>query len=143
MPGDAQVVHGVVGDLLDRHVRSGRRRGLVAHPQQAQGPPALRLEAGPQRLGGGDEIEVDAPVREPRERLVRERHQRLHAHRRVVFDPHDVEVVVARVSRRAHDRAVRPRLEHVADGGLRGVVPVPRAGRDVSRLAPISAAGRG
>jgi hypothetical protein len=34
----------------------------VTHPQQAQGAPALRLEAGPQRLGGVDEIEVDAPV---------------------------------------------------------------------------------
>jgi hypothetical protein len=129
VPGDPQLAHGVVGHLLDRDVRSGRGWALVAHPQQAQGPPALRLEAGPQRLRGVDEIEVDAPVGKPRERRVRETHQRIDTHRRVVLDPHDVEVEVARVARGTYDRAVRPWHENVADGGLQGVMPVPRPGR--------------
>jgi hypothetical protein len=129
VPGDTQLVHDVVGHLLDVHVRPGRRRRLVSHPEQAQRPPALGFEAGSQRLGGSDEIEVDTPVREPGQRLVRERHKGVHAHRRVVLDPHDVEVVIARVARGAHDRAVRPWLENVAYGGLQGVVPVARSRR--------------
>ena len=115
----------------------------MAHPEHTQRLPALRLEVDLQRLRGGDHIEVHAPVGESRERLISERDQSIHTHPRVVFDPDHVEVVVARVSRRPRDRAVRPRLEDVTDGGVRGVVPVPGAGRDVSRLAPISAAGRG
>ena len=75
MPGDTQLVHDVVGHLLDRPDTAGRRRRLVVHPQQARGPLARGLEAGPQRLGSSDEIEVDTPVREPSQRLVRERHR--------------------------------------------------------------------
>ena len=74
MPANTQLVHDVVGHLLDLHVRPGGRRRLVSHPEQAQRPPALGFEAGSQRLGGSDEIEVDTPVREPGQRLVRVRH---------------------------------------------------------------------
>ena len=142
VPGDTQVVNSVVRNILDRHVWSGGG-WPVAHPHQARGLPALRLEAGSQRLGRSDEIEVDTPMCEARERLVRERRQGRDAHRRVPFDPYEVEVEVARVARRAHDRAVRPWLEHVADRGLRGVVPVPRPGRrDAQRPQPVESASR-
>jgi hypothetical protein len=65
VPGDAEIVHGVVGNLLDGEVGTGRRRDLVAHPEQPLGPPALGLEGGSQRLGGVDEIEVHAPGPSP------------------------------------------------------------------------------
>lgn len=91
--------------------------------------PALRLKAASQRLGGGDVIEVDSPVREPGERLIREGDKRVDAHRRVLLDPHDVEVEVPWIARCAQDRAVRPRLDNVADSGMLGVQPGTRPGR--------------
>ena len=101
----------------------------MAHPQEAFGLPASCLEAGAQRLGGIDEIEVDPPVREPCERLIRERRQFIYIHRRVVLDPDDIEGPVARVTRRSHDRAVRPGLEHVTNRGVHRIAPAARAGR--------------
>jgi hypothetical protein len=103
----------------------------VSHPHQTLGFPALGLEAGSQRFGGTDEIEVDAPVLEPGERLIGEVRQFLDAHRRVLLDPDDVEGPVARATRRSHDRSVRPRLEHVTDRGMRRIAPGSRAGRRV------------
>ncbi len=76
-------------------------------------------------------IEVQPPVLEPRERVVGHRDQRVDVHVGVVLDAHDVEVVVARIGRRAHDGAVRPRLDHVAHRGVRRIAPGPCAGRDI------------
>src|SRR5439155_1624918 len=83
-------VHGVVGDLLDGDIRPGRWRGLVAHHDDAHRPPAPGLEVAAERLGGVDAIEVQTPVREACERVVREGDEGVDAHRRVVFDANEV-----------------------------------------------------
>ena len=130
VPGDTQVVHGVVRDLLDRSVRTGRRCDLVTHHQQPRWQPAARLEAGPQPVCRSSVIEVDAPMCQPGERLVREQRQRVHAHGRVFLHPHHVEVVVARIRRGARNGAVLPRIEDVAHRGMRRAQPAERALRD-------------
>ena len=113
----------------------------MVHPDQAIGLPAVGLELRPQRLPDVRELEVDPPVREPGERVVGDGDELVDAHRRVALDAHDVEVVVVRVASGARDRAVRPRLEHVADRVVRGVAPGAGALRHV-RHVPTSPAKR-
>ena len=152
--GDLARLGGVVGPSWSGSRRRARRR--AGRPPRRRGPPRTAMSAArrqrgsrgastprtafqplaskPARsgLGGVDEIEVHAPVLEPGERLIGEGDECVDAHRRVLLDPHDVEVAVARVTRRSHDRPVRPRLEHVTDRGMRGIAPGPRAGRPSS-----------
>jgi hypothetical protein len=73
VPGDTESVHRVVRHLLDRDRRAGWRRNLVAHVDEAEGLPAPGFEIGSHPLAGADVLEVDAPVREARERVVGER----------------------------------------------------------------------
>src|SRR5215218_310998 len=51
------------------------------------------------------------------------------ASRRIHLDANDVEVEVAPIARSSHDRAVRPRLQHITHRSLRRIAPGPRAGR--------------
>src|SRR3712207_6950503 len=60
---------------LFRSPPARRRRRLVAHPHERRRQPAARLETLSQALGDGDRLDVDAPVRQPRERLVGEGHE--------------------------------------------------------------------
>ena len=136
VPSDTEVVRRVVGDLLDGYIRSRRHREFVAHPDQTLRLKALVLEIASKQLGGVSEVKVQAPVSEPRERLVRKCHEGLSGHTRILFDPDEVEVVVARVAGGTHHGAVRPRLEHVADRGMASVVPGSRAGWRVVGPAP-------
>jgi hypothetical protein len=62
-------------------------------------------------------------VREAGERPIGERDERVHAQPRVVVDPDEVEVIVIRILRRAHHRAVRPGLDQVTEAGVPAVVP--------------------
>jgi hypothetical protein len=87
----------------------------------------LRLESGAQRLRRVRILEVDPPVRERRERLVGEGDQLGDGHPGIGLDADDVEVVVARELGRPHDRAVLPRLEHVAHERMQAVVQGARA----------------
>ena len=116
-------MHRVVGDLVHRDVRPRRRRGLVAHPHQALRLPAEGREPGAQCVGDGHDVEVQAPVLQPVQRLVGDGDEGLEAHRRVLLDAHEVEVVVRRMARRPHHGPVGPRRDDVAHRGVRAVAP--------------------
>jgi hypothetical protein len=105
----------------------------VAHAQQAYRLPAPRLEARTQKLRGGYVLDVDPSMRVAGERVGREGHQLLDAHPRIALNPDEVVGKVVRVPRGVQDRAVRPRLEHVANRPLLGVMPSVHAVRN--RLA--------
>ena len=102
----------------------------------------MALKPGAQRVGHRDVVEVEAAVLQSGQRLVGEGDEGLEAHPRVLLDAHEVVVVVRRVARGAHDRAVRPGLDHVADGGVRAVAPRPCAGLDVAVDVGSAHAGR-
>ena len=123
MPGRPQSLGRLVGNLLHRHPRDIGRCRLVTHVEQSQRVPPERLEPRPQRVGGGDRVEVDPSMRGVAERVVGDRDQLLYVHRRLLIDPDQVEVPVVGIAGRAKDRPVRPRLGDVADPLLAGVVP--------------------
>ena len=74
MPGDPEVTNGVVVNLLDVDAGGRRRWARVQHPNEARDLPAEGLELAADRLSRGHDLEPDAPVREPGERLIREPH---------------------------------------------------------------------
>ena len=142
MPGGAKLAHSVVGDRLDRELGRRRQRCTVPHPEQAGRLPAPGLELLPQRLGSLGKVEVQAPVPEAGEGLVREGDQRPDTDPQVALDADDVEIPVVGESGGPCDRPVRPRSQDVADGSLAGVAPGARRICGVIHSIPGAHVGR-